>query len=625
MFEYLRKNASSSVVKVALGIVALVFVFWGVGSFAKKDSANYAAIVNNETLSLQEFSREFDNFIKNYESQYNMKIDEAMIKNFHLKENIVNSLINKILIHQEAVKMGINVSDDELKDIIVTIEAFKDNGGFSKERYHQVLQMNRITPEDFEKKLKFDIAINKFQNSIANSILITDQEAKLAYELNTKRAKLGFVKIPFDKFVSQVKYTDADITAYFDKNKEMFKTPETRDVAFVSVDKDYILKSFKLSDDDIKKYYDENKDQFSEKEQIKARHILFKTTGDSTHDKEALKKAETVLKEVKSGGNFPELAKKYSDCPSKVKGGDLGYFSKGQMVPEFEKAAFSLKKDQISEIVKTNFGYHIIKVEDIKPSSSKTFEQAKPLIKSQLEQNYISLKMKEISDSYAQKLDNSSSLESIAKDLNLQIASAEKITLNSKKFLPDFISKIFKAEENVIQIIEGSPISPLYFAKVVKIDKPYIPDFNNIKDTVIKEYKNVESEKMAKDAAATLITSSKTLQALKEATKNIYTYDATDFINFYSPKTDKLKDIDLSEIKVLKVKDELLNHPLSNRDAAFVIGVTEFENFDNAKFEKEKEQYIKMLTNEKMKSKMDTMIEDIRKNSKIRINEKILG
>ncbi len=620
MFEYLRKNASSLFIKIILGIVALVFVFWGVGSFGRKNVQNYAAIVNNERITIQDFYREFDNYIKNYEKQYNIKIDRQTIKQFHIKEQVLNSLINRILLFQEAKKAGIRVSDDEVRDFIITIPAFKVNGVFSKRRYNDVLRYNRIKPADFENKVRFDLTMAKFENSLANGIIVTDEEVKQMYETFNKKVKLGFIKIPYKDFIDKVKYNDNDLKSFYEKNKEKFRVPEKRSVEYIEISKGYFLKNYKIPEKELKDYYKNHISEFKVPIKIRARHILIRTNGNKEHDKKALKKAEEILKKLKNGANFVEMAKKYSEGPSAKNGGDLGYFTKGQMVPAFDKAAFSLKKGEISGIVKTQFGYHIIKVIDIKKAHTKTFNQAKKEIEKKLENKYASEKMKEFFEKYKKIVPNKS-LEELAKDLNLKIISKHNITKNDRELPFNLTNALFKALKDKNNIVQGNILLPIFIFKVTEIKKSYIPSFDKIKEKVATFYKEAQAKKLAIEKGKTLLKQFKNVTDLKNSQ---YYYDETDFIRFYSPESLKLSDVNLSGISKLKKEGELLKKVLTGKQDAYIVGIKEFQKFDKVKFQQDKPKYVNAIKKQKLQYRLNMLVKKLREKSEIKINQKVL-
>jgi len=620
MFEYLRKNASSVFIKVILGIVALVFVFWGVGSFGKKNVKNYAAIVNNERITIQDFYREFDNYIKNYEQQYNIKIDNKMVKQFHLKEQVLNSIISRTLLYQEAQKSGIRVSDDEVRNFIITVPAFKENGVFSKRRYNDVLRYNRIDPSEFENKIRFDITMSKFENSIADGLIITEAEVRQMYDTFNKRVKVGFVKIPFKDFLDKVKSDNKMAKDFYEKNKEKFRIPEKRSVEYIEISKEYFLKKYKSTDKELKDYYNKHVSDFKVPEQIKARHILIKTNGNKEHDKKALNKAEDILKKLKNGGNFIEFAKKYSEGPSAKNGGDLGYFTKGQMVPAFEKAAFALKKGEISDIVKTQFGYHIIKVEDVKNAHTKSFEEAKKNIEDKFKNEYVSQKMKEFFDKY-QTVIQHKTLDDIAKNLNLKIVKKENVSNDNRDLPFNLTDSLFKALKDKNNIVQGNVFLPMFIFKVTKIEKSYIPAFDKIKDKVVNEYKKEEAKKLAVKEGERLI---KELKNTTELKKLKYEYDETAYINFFSPNSVKLQDVDLSGITKLRNKGELLKKVLTGKENVYILGIEEFEKFDKVKYVQDKPKYVEAIKKQKLQFQLNRLVEKLKEKSKIQINQKVL-
>ncbi len=620
MFEFLRKHAGSLFMQVVLGIVALVFVFWGIGSFKNKGVKNYAVKINNEIILPQEYYKELENIVKDYENRFHIKIDEKIMKVMRLKQIVLNNMINRRILYMEAKKNGINVTDEEVKNTIINLPYFQENGVFKKDLYLRVLQYNRITPEEFEDRVRYDLTISKFKNGIANSVLVTEEEIKKAFEYENKKVKLSYLKFPFEKFLDEVRFTEKDLKSFYSKNKELFRVPEKRDVEYIKLDKNFFLNKIKISEKEIEEYYKKNIDKFKVPSKIKASHILIKPKDDTiAAQMEALKRAKEIRAMAIKGGNFAELAKKYSMGPSAKNGGELGWFKKGEMVPEFEKVAFSLKKGEISEPVKTRFGYHIIKVEDIKPGRTKKLKEVKKEIIKEIQREKVNKLIEDLQKKYSRDIN----LDKISKELNVKIQKFNKIDKKTKIDVR-VITRAFQIKLNESTIIKGSYELPLYFIKIVKIYPSYIPKFEEIKVKVIEKYKFNVAKKIAQNRAQKLLTKIKTIKDLKKFSDNkkIF-FGITNFINYHKAVSSELPGLNLQEIEKLKLH-QILRKVLLNKSAAYIIGIKEFNSFDNNLYEKQKKQIKEYIWEQKASYRIQKYLEKIKRNYKIDINEKIL-
>ncbi len=622
MFEFLRKHAGSLFMQIVLGIVALVFVFWGIGSIRNKGVKNYAFKINNEIVLPQEFYKELENVIRSYENRFHMKFDEKMIKALRLKQTVLSDMINRRILYLEAKKHGIIVTDEEVKNVIINMPYFQRNGVFEKSLYLRVLQYNRITPEEFEDRVRFDLTVSKFKDGISNSVLVTDEEIKRAFEYENKKVKLSYLRLPYKNFINQVTYTEDDLKKFYNKNKKMFAVPEKRDVKYIKITKDYFLKNIKITDKEVEEYYKKHINEFKVPAQVKARHILIKPDNNSiAAQMKALNEAKKIREmALKKGANFAELAKKYSQGPSAKNGGELGWFKKGEMVPEFEKAAFSLKKGEISEPVKTKFGYHIIKVEDIKPGKTKTLKEVKNEIIDKIKREKVNKKFQELEKKYTK---NPINIEEISKELKIETKEFKKIDKKSKL---DFriITNVFTLKKGEAKFIAGNYDLPAYIIKVGKIYPSYIPGFKEVKDEVEKKFIEDEAKKLAIKEANKLLKNLKNVNDLKKFADNKkILVGETSFILYHKPASPDLPGINLKPIEKLK-KGEILKQVLVGKDNVYIVGIKEFNKFDKELYEKEKDKIKQFLYQQKASYRIQKYLETVRKNYKIDINEKIL-
>jgi len=256
---------------------------------------------------------------------------------------------------------------------ILTIPAFQENGAFiGEQRYQQLLRMQRppMTPAEFEENLRKQLTVQKLRSSVTDWLAVADKDLEQEYRRKNDKVKLAVVSFTADSFRKDVNVGDADISSYFDAHKDEFKIGEKRKIRYLLLDIDALRQKVVVPSAEIDRAYNNNIEQYSTPEQVRASHILLKTEG---KDDAAVKAtAEGLLKQVRGGADFAELAKKYSeDDSNKANGGDLDYFGRGRMVAEFDQVAFTLEPGKISDVVKTQFGYHIIKVTDKKAATTR--------------------------------------------------------------------------------------------------------------------------------------------------------------------------------------------------------------------------------------------------------------
>src|SRR4029450_1095371 len=256
---------------------------------------------------------------------------------------------------------------------IHALPAFQENGRFIGEtRYRQILNVQNppVRPEEWEEQVRRGIVMEKLQGVLTDWITVSGQEVDAEFKRRNEKVKLAVVNFPADKFREATTATDAEIASWFDEHKNDYKIPEKRKVKYALINTQSMRDRQQVSAADVQKHYQDNQQQFTTPQQVRASHILFKTEG---KDEAAVRKeAEAVLARAKAGEDFAKLANQYTEEEvGKPRGGDLDFFGRGQMAKEFEEAAFALKPGQISDIVKTSFGLHIIKTTEHKPATSR--------------------------------------------------------------------------------------------------------------------------------------------------------------------------------------------------------------------------------------------------------------
>lgn len=377
--------------KWSLALVVLAFIIFYIPDFLDSDGgvaapSDEVARVDGRSITVAEFSRAYQNQMQAYRSAYGANINEQLLRQLGFDQQILQQLIEQEAAMVEAARLGISVSDDEVRQRILSLPGFQENGHFvGEERYTQILDMQRppMTPAQFEQGLRRQLTIEKLRAVVTDWVTVTNAEADAEFKKRSEKVKVDLVHVSAEAFRSQVTATDAEIAAYYDAHKETYRVGERRKIRYLLVDEDLLRGSVTIPAREIERYYNNNLELYSTPEQVRASHILFKTEG---KDEAAVRAAaEKVLAEVKKGGDFAALAKAHSeDEQNKDNGGDLDYFSQGRMVPEFEAAAFAMAPGTVSDLVKTSFGFHIIKMVDKRAASTRSLDEVRTAITEQL-------------------------------------------------------------------------------------------------------------------------------------------------------------------------------------------------------------------------------------------------
>src|SRR5215467_3908813 len=374
----------------SLVLVVLAFIVAYIPSFVRgtgtdASSGDTIATVEGHDITSGEFRRTYQSQLQAYRSAYGGQMSEQLLKQLGIEQQILQQMVDEQASLAEAERLGIQVSDDEVRQRIFAIPAFQENGHFIGDQRYQQLRMQRppLAPSDFESGIRRSLIVEKLRDSLTDWLTVSDKELEQEFRRRNDKVKLAVVSFPADKFRAQATATDQEVAAHFDSHKNDFKMPEKRKVRYLLIDTEAMRAKVVVPPADVERAYNDNIDQYSTPEQVRASHILLKTEG---KDDAAVKaKAEDILKQAKAGADFGELAKKYSEDEGSAKnGGDLDYFTRGKMVPEFDEVAFTLQPGQLSDVVKSQFGYHVIKLTDKKPGTTRPFAELRQQLTDQL-------------------------------------------------------------------------------------------------------------------------------------------------------------------------------------------------------------------------------------------------
>jgi peptidyl-prolyl cis-trans isomerase D len=525
--------------KWSLGIVVLAFIIFYIPDFLAPSgtgvmAGDVIATVEGEDITANEFQRTYSAQIEAYRSTYGSSMSEELLKQLGIEQQIVQQMVDERAALAEAKRLNITVSDEEMRRQIMSFPAFQENGQFIGEvRYVQLLRAQRppTTPAEFESAIRRQLILDKLRASLTDWLSIPDKEVDEEYRRRNDKVKLALVAFTADTFRSQVSPTDADVSAYFEGHKDDFKIPEKRKIRFVLIDVDAIRKSLVIPPADIEQAYNSSLELYTTPEQVRASHILLSTEGKD--DATVKAQAEEVLKQAKGGADFAELAKKFSEDESnKDTGGDLDYFPRGRMVPEFDQVAFTLEPGQISDLVKTQFGYHILKVVDKKPASTRTLDEVRPEITERLTYERATQQAGDLSKKLTGQVTKPEDLDRIAKENNLTVqesglfARDEAITPLGPA--PEASNKAFEMNTGEVAGPIRTPRGFVFQSLLSKQD-PYVPQLaevqDRVKEEVIKQKARELSQQKAVEIGAKLKTAADFEQTSAAAGLEVKTTD----------------------------------------------------------------------------------------------------
>lgn len=379
MLDLMRRHAQSWFIKVLLGGIVVTFISWG-GYSRYQERSQTVAYINGEPLPIQDYERSFTQVLNMARAQMGGELDEAQIKAMGLRQRVYDQMVERILMTQEADHLGLKVTDAELRAKIAGHPVFQFEGGFNEESYRRVLAANNMTPGQFEEMQRQEVVLEKLRRLVSGFAKVSEAEVFADWRQQNEKVAVDYAAFASADFASQVKISDQDLSAFYETHKEGFRKPARVRLGYAAFDLAALAKQTAPSEQEVRAEYEQFQDDYWTPKEVKARHILLTVGAGANKDQERVveQKALALLAEARSGADFSELARKHSeDAGTAVKGGDLGWFGEGQMVEEFEQAAFALSKGGLGGPVRTPFGYHIIKVDDVKEPRQRSFEEAK--------------------------------------------------------------------------------------------------------------------------------------------------------------------------------------------------------------------------------------------------------
>lgn len=506
---------------VILGIISLGMLLYlvpqgnptGPGPETLAQVGDYSISVAEVAQQLQHFERS-GQFPKSLEPLY--------------AQQILNNLVYERELELEARRLGIHISDEERSDRIRMILPASVNGDtfVGKERYSaEVLQRTGMSVLEFEEQVRRALLEEKFRRLITDGISISPQEVQQEFKQRNEKVKLEYVLIKPADLEAKATISDADIAAAFEKSKSRYTQPERRVVRYALLDINQLRQRSQVSEDELKAQYQQRIHSFEVPNRVHAQHILFKTVGKTDAEvAEIRKKAEEVLKKAQKGAKFEDLAKQYSEDTSKDKGGDLGWIVEKQTVPEFEKAAFSLPKGGISGLVRTEYGFHIIKVIDHENAHTQPFEEVRGSLQGPLMMQRADRAAEDLEKQMAAAIRKSTrtSLDDLAKQFNLTIAETRAISATDP-ILELGNSK--EARDMAFSLRPGELSSPIHTQRgyVVLSVKEVLPahpaTLAEVRDRVVTDLKHQKGAELAKTRADELAKRAQSGESLQAAAK----------------------------------------------------------------------------------------------------------
>jgi peptidyl-prolyl cis-trans isomerase D len=623
-------------IAIVASFILFIFVDWGAGGAGggRGPDTSFAARVNGQTVSLRQYERGLYYAQKNYEQMYRQNITEEMLDAMGLKKQVLDSLVDETLMLQQADKLHLGATTEEIRKRILELPMFNPDGKFiGPDLYARYVTgaLGFATPAEFEEEIGREITRQKMESAFVNSVVVSPKAAEDEYRRISENAKIRYVLFPANRVISTVSVTPAEVDAQYKANVSRYTHSEQRDVKYLIADFAVLRAQINPADAEIRKRYDASKEDYKTGEQMHAQHILLKLAPNATPAENAAAKAKAgaLVAKLRGGPDFAALAKTSSDDPgSATRGGDLGFFSREQMVKEFADAAFSLPIGQISDPVKSQFGYHILRVLEKRPAGYKPFEEVKDQIRGtvvdQMAKDQAREEITRLSVQIQQKKPRTP--EEFAAFANARVISndtqwfGKSDSIAGIGYNPAVTSWAFGAKQGDIGGIIGTkrgPVIPYLFA----IRPAGVSPLSEVRDRVEQDTRVAKARDMAR-AALSREMSAGTPDAIA-AKLGLTAAETT--INRSGQGSGLTGDVQPLVEAALSARVGEVKGPIEVGDGAIVFQVQEQNKVDQKKFEENRNAYITSLRQREAQTLRTVLMDRLRKESKIVINNELIA
>lgn len=477
MLHYIRDRAQGWIAWLIVGLISIPFALWGVNSYLTGASDVVVAEVNGKEIKQAELQQSLQQYRDQMRNVLGEQFDPAMFEGAAVKRNILEGMIEQQLLREANNKLGQTINDQTVSEMIRSTPAFQRDGQFDSEYYAMVLARVGYTPARYEAQLRADLLAQELTQNIQRSAIVTDKQRNRVLELEKQQREIAYGVVPLQDYVDQVNVDDETVREYYENNKNSYTAPEQIKLNYIELDVDAITDNVEVTEEALKQFYADNQSQFVGPEQRRASHILIEGDNEA-----ALAEIEAIAARIEQGEDFAEVAREKSqDAGSAAQGGDLGYFGRDVMDPAFEEAAFALQNEgEVSEPVKTEYGYHLVKLTGIRTPEVQVFAE----VRDQVEKRYRRQQAESQFFDQAEQLanlsfENPDSLDVAAETLGLDIKTTEMFTRGGTEVGISSEAKVISAAfgEDVLQNDLNSAVIELSDTHLVVIHKnKHIPE-----------------------------------------------------------------------------------------------------------------------------------------------------
>jgi peptidyl-prolyl cis-trans isomerase D len=618
-----RRSLQVGLLVVVAAFIGSLFVFGTRGFGPDGGDREWVARVNGETIPVERFQRRYQAYLDAYAQIYRERFNPEMAERMGLTQQVVSDLVQEAVVVQRARAEGLEISDEELNARIQIIPAFQEAGRFSMKRYQDFLKRRGFTEIAFEGEVRRELTRAKVEGLVKSGVNVTDSEVERTYALQREQVRAAWALVELAPLVAAATATDEELQKYLKDHDAQFRQPERRRIQYVMLNpKDFARP---VTDAEIEAYYKEHASAYEQPRQVRVSHILARIpeTGGSEAEDKAKAKIADVIKRVKAGEDFAKLAKELSDDPASAKnGGDLGFIKKGEVVPEFERVAFALKKgDLASEPVRTGFGFHAIEVTDVREGGKQPLTEVAPKIRDTLAAEASERAARARAEEVKSALQKSADFMAAAKTLGLTPVEArvQKIEIPG-------MPRGETMEDAAFALSIGGISNPLktpagfIVLKVIEHLPPAVPPFAEVREQVAAAWKREKADATARERARQLATEARSGDFLAAAKKAGAQAGETPRFSRVKP-AEKLPGEAM--LAALQTVVNGVTDPIKTPPGYYVMKVLERVPADTAETDKERDKVRGELLVAKQSQAWESWIGSARANAKIEVSQRM--
>jgi len=510
-----RMRDHKSWLKWSLAVIIVAFVGFYAQDFSNTTTTpgaapnDIVAKIEGRAITTENFRRTYYQQIQSYQAAYGGNIDEQVLRQLGIDRQILEQMIDEQAALVEAARLNLTVNDIEIRERVTSFPGLQEDGVFIGEvRYRELLrsQVPPLTTPQFEESIRSSLLLEKLEGVLTQWIDISEDEVREEYRLRTEKVKLDMVTFSADDYTTDVTVTDAELAEHLNDNAATYEIPDKRKIRFLTIEAESLRAEITVTPQEVETFYNTNLPQYSTPEQVRASHILFNSAG---VDEVALRaKAESVLAEARAGADFADLAEQYSDDTGSASlGGDLNYFGRGQMVPAFETAAFGLMPGEISDLVQSDFGLHIIKVVDKQEAFNRPLDEVQDQIADQLQWQQALDRANAVATELSNIIASPDDLDRVALERAWEVKESNFFARNEPieglGMSPGVASAAFEFTEGKV----GGPLqtaSGQVFLTVIDQQDAYAPELDEVREDVTADLTDIKAMDLARTRAAEL-------------------------------------------------------------------------------------------------------------------------